>query len=236
MTILILHATRNSPPSARFPQGRKDATGAFIPKAYRMRDYYARVAPIIVRGFDNHAPPAQRMRTVERHIESVGTRQVTLLAILCHGWRNRLDTGHSLATVKRLARSIRAVCVDDVRIALMACSTAATRSTPASRKLAAAIRRKIPEGEGGFADALRDELVVMGCAGGWIDGHTTAGPATENPFVRRMAMERVEGGKWIVEPRSALWERWRTALHDDLQYRFPVLELDAIRALLEVTS
>lgn len=221
MTVLVLHAIRNSPPSPAYPKGRNDARGAFIPEAIGFAKRAAELGPAMRRGFDNTRPEAARAREVESLITSASpVHQVTVLAIMCHGFRNRLQTGHTLATVGRLARAIRAVCVDDVRIALMACSTAASR-------------RKLPDGEGGFADALRDELVKLGCRGGWVDGHSTAAHATRNPFVRRMYTEPgLEGGTWLVEPLTRLWKPWRDALEGEMRFRFPTRTIEQVRAEL----
>jgi hypothetical protein len=215
MSTLIVHARFNS-------EGMSDATGAFVPEARGFAKHYADRGPVVCSGFDNMRPPTQRARDVETLIAAAApAHQIALLVVLCHGLRSSLQTGHRLQTVARLARAIRAVCTDDVRVALMACSTAATPT-------------RAPDGEGGLADALRDELVLLGCRGGHVDGHTNAGHCTRNRFVRRMRMEPGEqGGDWIVEPQTHLWGRWGRALQGTLRFRFPIMTLEQIRAEVE---
>jgi hypothetical protein len=214
--ILVLHNTKNT-------GIRRDAVGAFIPEARAFEAFYAPQGPTRRIGFDNLAPTATRAREVEHAIQgSSAVHQVRLIAILCHGWRTRLDTGHGLGMVSRLALAIRSVSVDDVRVSLMACSTGASPT-----------KRTDEQGEGSFAARLRDELAALGHRGGWVDAHSTAGHTTRNPWARRFVVApKLEGGEWIVEPRTSLWAKWRDALRGPLRFAYANQTLEQIRSAL----
>ena len=62
-----------------------------------------------------------------------------------------------------------------------------------------------------------------------VDAHTTAGHTTQNPHLKRFVGTYEE---WIVEPRSALWPKWRAALRlshpDELWVRFSSMSVEEI--------
>lgn len=146
------------------------------------------------------------------------------LALFCHGWRTGVQLGFDRASAHELARALRAASpfTDSMTVTLYACSTA---------------RGDDSTGEGGFADALRDALVVAGFFRARVDAHTTAGHATWNPYVLRFEGDGTasppRGGEWIVSPTSPLWQRWRTALRStDLRLRFSLMSVDDVHAEL----
>jgi hypothetical protein len=102
-------------------------------------------------------------------------------------------------------------------------------------------RDKGPGGEGGMADALRNELRKAGVRA-TIFAHATKGHTTANPWVRRFDPDELAGGDWVVEPHSELWMRWVHRLsdpRDTFRFRFPFmtageLELELRGAPLEV--
>lgn len=166
--------------------------------------------------------------------------QADLIAIFCHGFRTRLQTGHSIGwrpshkRVRDLAGSISLCAKPDAKVILYACSTGGAPTTPG----------KLDDvgGEGGFADTLRDELGKVGMSGGWVDAHAMAGHTTRLPLVRRFYTDGDPqpspgvGGDWIVAPRTPSYRRWHAYLETDGRFRFPLMSIDAIRADLASES
>lgn len=205
MRVLAFCPRSNSP-------GKKDATGAFIPEALAfVRLHGGRVAY-----FDNLLPPAQRFRSVLQELSQ--SAPVECVAFFCHGHKNGMQIGANLRNIPTLAAAIAGV---DARIVpLYACDAA--RDLDADRSDDSLPG---PGGVGGYADRLSRAL------GGDIsvDAHTTAGHTTWNPHVRRFP-----GGKWIVEPGSPLWRKWRAKLREDRDFRltFPFMSIKDIHARL----
>ena len=172
-------------------------------------------------------------RSVETALTQRSGQWFDLVAFFCHGFRGRLMTGHAsdahvqqvkYHSVDALAGAIDASCNDGVVVLLDACSTGSDSVGI--------------EGDGGFADLLRDRLGAHACNGGWVDAHNTAGNTATNPFVRRFktdgdgALSPGSGGAYIIEPHSALWAKWVAALKTDFRFRFPLMDVSAIRAEL----
>jgi hypothetical protein len=153
-------------------------------------------------------------------LAALGARQpLNVLAFFCHGrMRSLPQLDWNMANVDELAAAIAASSRNDVRIALYACSAGAGTK---------------PGGDGGFADALRDQLVARGVAA-QVDAHWGAGHTTERPFVRRFdGAQQGNGGTWLVEPHGPLWRRWVRALDDTtLKYDFPLMTQAEIHAAL----
>jgi hypothetical protein len=207
---IAIHATRNA-------QGKKDATGAFVPEAIAFQKHWiAQGAACAKFGFDN----TQRLPARRAAVEAIFATQsgLELVAFFCHGLRRSLQTGHDLATVRALAEAIAKASGPRVCVVLYACSTA----------------HEVNVERGGFADALRDELARLGKTG-WVDAHTTAGHSTENPHVQRFDICPCEidevKGDWLV-PKGPLWREWVRALDVNakgLRFRFPTMPADAVR-------
>lgn len=200
MTILALHATRNS-------FLRRDATHAFIPEAQK----FAAIHGAALVGVDNKADQAARRDAVCSAIER---HRPKTIAMFCHGWSSGIQFGFRMAHVRRLASDIRFFCPDDApTVVLYACSTAL------------GLNRSAPGGDGGFADVLRDNLCRAGARNCRVFAHSTAGHCTANPYVRVFdGMGRESGGiggTYLVAPKSPQWKAWKCTLRTDERFMFP---------------
>jgi hypothetical protein len=186
------------------------------------------IAPVPFQPYDHEG--------VERYFAGHTGHEADLVAIFCHGFRTRLQTGHSIGwrpgnkRVADLAQAISLALKPDGKVVLYACSTGGAPSTPG----------KLDDvgGDGGFADCLRDELGKLGHVGGWVDAHAMAGHTTRLPLVRRFYTDGNSepspgiGGEWIVAPRTPLYRKWDAYLETEGRFRFPLMTVDAIRAAL----
>jgi hypothetical protein len=145
------------------------------------------------------------------------------IAYFGHGTWQSTQWGYDLDTIAGLADALRGVMAPDSVIALYACSTADGPSTDQTDA-----RADVGPGcEAGIADRLRDALVAS--HRGWrghVDAHKVAGHTTENPYVVRLGADST---RWVVEPHSANWKWWVSALKKtDLRLRFPLLTIEQI--------
>jgi hypothetical protein len=209
MSWLIVTPDRNS-------KGKRDYTGAFRPEAAAFLKHHGRTETPVRVALDT----SPHMRQVQLLGAINDSPPLELIALFTHGLRSRLPQfGWSLSDVSELALMIVMHSVPDVRVVLYACDTAAGTG---------------PGGDGGFADALRDETVRLGALGCQVDAHKTAGHTTRNPYVRRFdASQQGKGGTWLVDPDGPLWRRWVRALRETpLRYDFPLLTQAEIHARL----
>ncbi len=143
------------------------------------------------------------------------------LTFFCHGWRTGMQLGFDVQSAPELARALKAAgAPPNVVVALYACSCG-----DGAR-----------EGDGGFADTLRDALGAEGLTSCRVDAHSTVGHATYNPYVRRFECQGSEGGtggQWIVAPGSKLWPQWRAELRrSDLRLLYPFMKTSEIHEAL----
>lgn len=157
-----------------------------------------------------------------------------VVSFVCHGYRNGVQLGFSIrnaserAATDELLDLLATKCRGDIVMPLYACSTGS--SAPGES-----------EGEGGFADYLRDGLCSRGLTYCRVDGHTEVADAVSCPHVRRFegdgGSSAGDGGQWVVDPASELFASWRRALREtDMKYRFPLMKAAAVRAELETAS
>ena len=163
---------------------------------------------------DNRAPTNMRRDQVEARIEALPPRSLDVLAIFAHGWPTGLQTGHTLSTLPSLAKALSRAAVGPLSVVLYACSTAADDDGSDADE-----RAPGPGGEGGFADCLRDALAAQNCPA-TIWAHTVRGHTTRNPYVRVFRPGHAVGGEWLVEPRSAGWPQWVSALRGERRFTF----------------
>lgn len=209
MKILAMNASLNA--------HGNDAKGAFIPQAQRFTKTRTAAGDAVTSvGFDNLIANRVKRRAdflARLHFATTGKGPIDALAYFGHGLRTGLPSaGFTLQTIDALADAIHAVAAPRLVIALYACSTAAANAKDRDRH----------DGDGGFADVLRDRLSVRGHTG-WVDAHTIAGHTTINRFTRRFHMDGSHegvGGSFIVAPGSALWTKWGAALKLDEGFRF----------------
>lgn len=196
-----------------------DYTGAFQPEAIHFSRLHGlpRATEINV-----SLGSATRRDAVIKSIEAAPDN-ADVFAFITHGLRRALpqfgfDNTHAAALGACLARKLSPSGI----VILYACSTGTSPNG-------------IGEGDGGFADALRDAIVKAAPAWrGHVDAHEKAAHTTTNPWVRRFDHDTDRGGAWIVEPASALWAKWRERLNerDTLRLRFPFLSVEEIHAEL----
>lgn len=210
MRILVLYASKNTPGHGN------DAGGAFIPqaqvfaKARRAAGDTVELVP-----FDNLMGNGRRDAFLKLISQAA---PFDALAYFGHGLRTGLPSaGVTFASDLKLAEVIHAKAAKNLRVILYACSTAGAPGADRDRL----------DGDGGFADRLRDALSKLGHVG-WIDAHTIAGHTTINRYTRRFYMDgeaEGTGGTWIVAPGSPEWGAWGDALKNDQAFRmgFPFM-------------
>jgi hypothetical protein len=198
--------------SPQFNTGTKrDATGAFQPEAKAWFEEIAGSHPgsdVRVFHVDNHLSAAKMRAFV---YDKIGEAKPDRIAFFCHGWPTGIQFGFNLAHIEALADCIASI--SDPIVAIFGCLTG---DGPGN-------------GDGHFADMLRDALCSAGSIDCRVDAHTTAGHCARNPYVRRFdglgSPVGGMGGQWIVATGSALWKPWRKALEGDLRFRFSGMEI-----------
>lgn len=216
MRILALNATKNT--------DKPDAQGAFIPQSEGFAKYRRAHGDIVESvGFDNLLPDVKRRGAFVDAIRNAS--KFDALVYFGHGTRRGLPSaGFTLATIDALVDAINARAAENLIIALYACSTA---NTPIAGGV---------DGDGGFADVLRDKLSTLGHKG-WIDAHTIAGHATINRYSRRFYLSGDgpgTGGTWLIAPGSPEWGAWGELLKSDrdLRFGFPFMTEGELHARL----
>lgn len=209
MTALVIY------PDAAYEQA-PDGSKEFRREADRFLAFHHLGADSTYR-FDASVPHPDRSPGVLRAIEA--RQDLELVAILSHGWEKGIQPGFTVRNVRALAEALARASRPTLAVVLYCCSTAGGEMPT---------DRDAPGGDGGFADALRDALCAAGVTQGHVDGHERVGHTTRNPYVRRFlgtgTAEPGRGGRYLVEPGSALWRRWDKALDEsDLRWRFPLM-------------
>lgn len=222
--------------------GKKDASGAFVPEARAfLRFHGADPKGAAFVPFDHRLAPAKRRAQVEAGIRAAHTAlgaRIEGLAFFCHGYRRGLQTGHTTKALGGLVETMRDTCSPNVAVPLYACDAARDEDADRKDDLLDA-----PGGDGGFADALRDAMLrTRAFHGANVDAHVTAGHTTRNPHVRRFEVTAavpsetilgLPGGSWLVTPNSARWKTWIRALRTDFRFRFPFLDAAGIAQVLD---
>jgi hypothetical protein len=201
---------------------KPDYTKGFRPWAREFASFHGADPDVDVVAIDcSRKAPAWRARQV---LEAIAARsRLTCVAFFCHGLVNRIQLGFTTAAVPGchvddFARAIaeKTTWGNVVTVPLYACSTGV-------------------DGDGGFADELRDGLCVEGDTYCRVCSHTTAGRADANPNVSRFdgmgSPVGGTGGGWIVAPGSKLWAKWNAALkakNGTLRWRFPFMSVEEV--------
>lgn len=205
--ILVLTADRDTP-------GRADYRGAFAPEADAFVSKHGGTVVRIDQGQNAAGRFRQTLHAIEEH-------QPDVLVYCGHGLRRSLpQLGATLGNIASLAGAV-ALGSTGPLVVLYACSAADGVA---------------PGGEGGFCDALRDALCNAEAGGCRVLGHSTAGHAVRNPYVREFRSETTIGGTWLVAPGSPLWSRWVKALQGPLRLEYPFLSAAEVAARLDVPT
>lgn len=227
--ILVIYSSKNTP-------GRKDATGAFIPEAERFTQSCedslgatVTTCAIACQKFTNK----DRRALVKSMIYTTGKGAIERwngIAFFGHGWPSGCQFGFNNSNVRELANAITITSKQDVAIVFYTCLVAENDVRDKE------IKNIGPNTDQSFADRLRDALKTNGITG-HVDAHKTAGHTTRNPYVVRFDCEgALVGGRWLIEPQSALWNSWVRKLKvndSSLRYRYPFLSRMQIEGFLK---
>jgi hypothetical protein len=202
--ILVLYSSKNV-------EGKRDATGAFIPEAMTFAKHHE-VPEDNMLGIECPGVPAKR-RFSEVCMHLRNKTNIKWIAMFCHGYSSGMQFGMSKKNIPILVKYMEMSCRKNLKLSLYACSTASTNKN--TRKLS------MPGTDNGYADKLRDGMLKAGFKGGWIDAHLTPGHTTQNPFVLRFYTEPsfekdwdMPGGEWLVSPKSKLWRKWKRCMQN----------------------
>jgi len=234
VNLLALHASVNKSPLVN------DAKGAFIPQAQVFAKIHTAAGHTVTRvPFANDLLPAARKKAFYDAIRAA--KGLDGFAYFGHGLRTSLPSaGLQLSDIPELAKLLAAATNPDtrtLRIALYACSAAASPLRVVVRTDDEGVYGGEGSGDGGFADLLRDALAQLKIKG-HVDAHINAGHTTTNPYVKRFVSDGEHtgvGGEWLVSPKDAkLFKAFRKKLTDDRTFRmnFTFMEADAVRAAL----
>ena len=218
MNILVLHASENT--------DKPDATGAFIPEAINFAKHRTSKGDVVqVIPYKNNLPKAKRFTEFLKLIENAN--DFDTFVYFGHGLRTGLPSaGITQANRKQFTDLLMKKSKNKKKliVTLYACSAGETTTAQ-------------PAGEGGFADKMRDDFVDNGYVDGWIDAHTVAAHATQNPYLRRFYLSKEQeayGGSWLVPPGSPEFSVWRKRLNEKWKtdpFRFDFVYMNAADVL-----
>lgn len=207
-----------------------DFVGAFEPEALRYATYWKAQGDTVEIHPLRPMHSAAYVRTMLDAIKAAAP--VDRLVFFCHGWKTGIQLGLSCdGTSAKLdlldfATEMEMTSTPSLKVALYACSTGASSSSPS--------------GDGGFADSLRDALCMAGRPDVTVFAHSTAGHASRNENVRFFAGHGNHvggvGGDDIVAHKTPEFKRLYKRLHvvsDPLRWRLPYMTPDEIHAELK---
>jgi hypothetical protein len=210
-TVIIASSVNKKGINAKTGRPWRDATGAFLPGAALFFKSVSETQKVSLHRIDcvNQAMVKREALVLQALRQQPAA---DLVAFFCHGLRNSIQAGLTSANCDRFVKQVASAggVHDRTKFIFYACSAS---SGPG------------PGGDGGFCDLFRDALCRHGLRNCEVYGHTTAGHAYKNPYVRVFVGEGSEvggtGGSWLVAPGSTLWRRWRSRLaNSDLWIRF----------------
>jgi len=207
----------------RDTKGKHDATGAFQPEARRFLEHHG-LSPSNLVLVDNGLPKSGMREAVLARIAETRRRtsavvgETRAVVFFCHGWRKGMQFGFDLSTVLQLAQAVKDFAGDHAVVMFYSCSVG---SGPGMN------------GDGGFADVLRDALCSVGAVWCSVTGHYTAGHCTMNPYANRFvglgsAAGGIGGFTLVSRSNRALWAKWRAALKTGFRFDYPLLTAEEI--------
>ncbi len=212
---------------------RSDYTGAFKPEGDRYAAFWRTQGDTVdVYRIDVSARSSARVEQVVARLDPA--QPLDRLVFLCHGWHTgvqfglKSDTDDRRARLAAFAAKLVAASTDNLAVTLYCCSTGASDDGP--------------QGDGGFADVLRDMLCAAGRARVRVFAHTTAGHTTRNARVRYFLGDgSPTGAIGGVDPVTRGTPEYRRldARFDDradtLRFRVPYLTTEELLAELRAT-
>jgi hypothetical protein len=202
-------------------KGRHDATGAFQPEARRFIEHHGQDSSMLVL-VDNRMPDKSMREKVLSTIRQYN-RSLNGIFFFCHGFKGGIQFGFRSKNVEELTAAMStAFWFEDGVVCCYSCDVA--RDADRDRY----DETETIGGDGGFADLVRDGLCRAGCIYCHVDGHTTTGHTTKNPFVRRFegagSFIGGHGGLYIVSPgKKQLFKKWRDLLKTDYRFDYPLV-------------
>lgn len=228
MKAMIFAAGTNSP-------NKRDAA-EFQAEADRFRRCHELMDPVHI--FDNTKPvDARRAQTLE-FLSEAEPDSLDTVVFFSHGWPDGMQSGFTKTYVPQFAAALKRCCKPVASLVLYCCSTAADGDKSDLNE-----RKPGPGGDGGFADAVRDEAARVGFSL-VVYGHSVVGHTTENPYARVFVPVESKGGTWVLGPDSPLWAQWVRALKSTgrdgkfdatrtFRFRYPYMQMAEITAFLK---
>lgn len=210
--------------------GKNDYTGAFLPecKAF-MSCWNLSVHKKINLANNNTKRKDELFKEIREFAKTEGTPEV--IAIFCHGLSKSIQFGLTNSNVKEFAallRELHGPYNTEVAVILYCCSTGTSAVGTGSSN---------QNGDGGFADALRDALCKEGFVDCRVMGHSESGHTTRNPTKRFFDGQGSSfggnGGQWIVAPKTSHFSKWRDLLKTDARFKVPFMTIAEIHNLLK---
>lgn len=208
---------------------KKDWSGAFRPEALHFAKFAGIDAKKNLVQVNLRLPKPKMREVVENAIVAARTgygAPLDCVAFFCHGYSTGIQLGYStkegIDQVRKLASVIAANSTKNVVVNLYACSTASSAN------------KRSMDGDGGFADLLRDELCRAGAVDCRVVGHITAGHATLNPQVRIFDGNGISsggaGGVEVARRGTPTYSKFARLLDGPYRFQFPFLPLSRIYA------
>lgn len=206
MNVIAFHPKHNS-------LFKKDVTGAFKPEAqaFVQKHNYSK-ANIYEIDCRRKVSKFVRQNQILAELSQFEDKQLDAIAFFCHGWKKGLQFGfsNSAQDLETLSYRILKASANKIRVVLYACSCGSTDLQ-------------------NFASALRDQIYNWESRPIQIDAHDRKGHCTRRPFIRRYTEPAYSGGKWIIMPKTELWNNWVNALDEtDLRFDYPFMTIQKI--------
>lgn len=183
--------------------GRVDATAVFIPYSKGICDHYSKHGWEVA----NHGIACSTSQGNRRKAVMAALTEhqaIDVYAYFGHGLSGAIQHGFGPLSIDKLAGALKERGVKHV--ALYACLAA-----------------KDP------VDGFGIKLAKL--TGARVMGHTVSGHAVWNPMVRWLYPDGTY--RWVVEPKSKMWEAWRKLLRDtDAKYELATLPEEKLPALI----
>lgn len=213
----------------RNTEGKNDFTGAFLPECNAfMKTWGLKTHKRINLGNNNNKRKEELFKEL-REFSKNG--KLENIIFFCHGLPKSVQFGLTNSNLKEFAKLLRELIGQnstDINIILYCCSTGSSVAGTGSVN---------QNGDGGFADSLRDALCQEGFVDCRVMGHAESGHTTKNPTKRFFdglgSPFGGSGGQWIVAPKTTQFKKWRELLQTDARFKVPFMSIAEIHKLLK---